>query len=230
MDESRLCERCGVSYPLTQEHFGIREGAFRPHCRTCGKAAKKEERRRAKAKRRAALAKVEASGVDLWLAQVKAGGSNIPHSAEVIERVIEYFGGTGGFAAMLVKQYYDSPPGGTARNRLLETICRLVSKNVDQGGVKRPISLWSEEELEQELQARFKQAVQVIQGEVHDGKEAKKAPQALTAANTNGSPPDAVRAGRTEEPAERTAGTEGRGVETLSPESEPGGDPSVPGE
>jgi hypothetical protein len=230
MDQSRLCERCGISFPLTQEHFGLREGAFRPYCRTCGKAAKKAERRRAKAKRRAALAKVEASGVDFWLSQVKAGGSNIPHSAEVIERVIEYFGGTGGFAAMLVKQYYDSPPGGSARNRLLETICRLVSKNVDQGGVKRPLSLWSEDELEQELQARFQQAVQVIQGEVHDGKKAQKASQALTAANPDGAPPDAVRAGRIEEPAERAAGTEDRGSQALSPEPQPGGDSSLSGE
>jgi hypothetical protein len=230
MDESRICERCGVSFPLTEKHFGLREGAFRPYCRPCGKAAKKEQRRRAKAKRRDALAKVEASGVDFWLAQVKAGGSNIPHSAEVIERVIEYFGGTGGFAAMLVKQYYDSPPGGTARNRLLETICRLVSKNVDQGGVKRPLALWSEDELEQELQARFKQAVQVIQGEVHDGKKAKKAPQALTAPDSNAPEPDAVRAGRAEEPAKRTAGAEDRGAEALSPEPQPGGDSSLPGE
>ena len=230
MDQSRLCERCGNSFPLTEEHFASRDGAYRAYCRTCGKADKKEERRRAKAKRRAALAKVEASGVDFWLSQIKAGGSNIPHSAEVIERVIEYFGGTGGFAAMLVKQYYDSPPGGTARNRMLETICRLVSKNVDQGGVKRPLSLWSEDELEQELQVRFTQAVQVIQGEVHDGKKAQTTPQALTAADPIAAAADAVRAGRTEEPAERAAGAEGRGAQALPAESEPGGDSQVPGE
>jgi hypothetical protein len=230
MDQSRVCKRCGVSYPLTEEYFRIRDGAFLPSCRTCGHAAKKEERRRAKARRRAALAQVEASGVDFWLSQVKGGGSNIPHSAEVIERVIEYFGGTSGFAAMLVKQYYDSPPGGTARNRLIETICRLVSKNVDQGGVKRPLTLWSEEELEQELAVRFQQAVQVIQGEVHDAQKAQAAPAALTAGDPSDSGPDAVSAGGTQKPPERAAGAEDRGAQALPPEPQPGGDPQVPGE
>jgi hypothetical protein len=230
MDQSRVCKRCGVSYPLTEEHFRIRDGAFLPACRTCGHAAKKDERRRAKARRRTALAKVEAAGVDFWLAQVKGGGSNIPHSAEVIERVIEYFGGTSGFAAMLVKQYYDSPPGGTARNRLIETICRLVSKNVDQGGVKRPLSLWSEDELEQELAVRFQQAVQVIQGEVHDGKKTQAAPAALTAGDSRDPGSHTVPEGGTQESPERAAGAEDRGAQALQAEPKPGGDPQVPGE
>jgi len=230
MAECRTCKRCGVSRPLTGEHFRVREGQFLKVCRPCGLAAKKEERRRAKARRKAELAKVEAAGLDLWLSQVKAGGSNIPHSAEVIERVIEYFGGTCGFSAMLVKQYYDSRPGSSARTRLLETIVRLVSKNVDQGGVKRPLSLWTEDELELELQARFTQAVRVIQGEVADGKKAEQAPAALAAEDPGDPPALPVREAGTQEPPERTAGTEGRGAEALPAESEPGADPPVSGE
>jgi hypothetical protein len=228
--ERRLCERCGVSYPLTQEYFRFRDGAFRTVCRPCVRAEKKDERRRAKARRKTALAKVEADGVSLWLSQVKAGGSNVPHSAEVIERVIEYFGGTSGFSAMLVKQYYDSPPGGTARTRLLETICRLVSKNVDQGGARRPLSLWSEDELEVELQTRFKQAVKIVQGEVEGGKKAKTTSAALTAKDPVDSAPEPVREAGTQEPAERTTGTEDRGSEALPAEPEPGGDSQVPSE
>jgi len=227
MAECRICKRCGVSQPLTSEHFRVRDGQFLKVCRPCGLAAKKEERRRAKARRKAELAKVEAAGLDLWLSQVKAGGSNIPHSAEVIERVIEYFGGTGGFAAMLVKQYYDAKPGSSARTRLLETIVRLVSKNVDQGGVKRPLSLWTEDELEQELDARVTRAVRIVQGEVEDG---KKAPAALTAKDQDGSAPVAVREAGTQEPAERVAGAEDRGSQALSAEPQPGRDPQVPGE
>jgi hypothetical protein len=219
-----------VSLPLTAEHFRVRDGTFWPTCRSCTRARKKEERQRAKARRKAALAKVEAAGLDLWIGQVKAGGSNVPHSAEVIERVIEYFGGTSGFSAMLVKQYYDTRPGTTGRTRLLETIIRLISKNVDQGGVKKPLSLWTEDELEQELQARFKQAVRVVQGEVDGGSKAKKAPAALAAQNPGDPAPVAVRAAGTQEPPERAAGTEDRGAEALSPESEPGGDSQVRGE
>jgi hypothetical protein len=172
--------------------------------------------------------------VDYWLSQIQAGGSNIPHSAEVIERVVEYFGGVGGFSAMLVKQYYDSPPGSSTRSRLLETICRLVSKNVDQGGVKKPLTLWSDDELESELQARFQQAVRIVQGEVVDGKKAKKKAPRLEAAgdtDSGGQPAtDPVPEGGTEIPPERVAGAEGRGSETLPAQQEPGSVPRLHGE
>jgi hypothetical protein len=77
---------------------------------------------------------------------------------------MQYFGGVAGFSAVLVKQFWDSPPGGSARNRLIETMCRLVSKNVEQGGAKKPLAMWTDEELEKELNERFKLAIQSFSG------------------------------------------------------------------
>ena len=36
------------------------------------------------------------------------------------------FGGSGGFASMLVKQYYDAPPGSATRTKMLEAITKLT--------------------------------------------------------------------------------------------------------
>jgi hypothetical protein len=234
MDQDRVCETCGVRQPLTDQHFKPTEVGFSKRCLTCRKKAAKEEAKQDRRRRAAALAKVEADGVDFWLSQVKAGGSNIPHSAEVVERVVEYFGGTSGFSAMLVKQYYDAAPGGSTRSRLLETICRLISKNVDQGGVKRPLAMWSEDELEQELQTRFAAAVRVVQGEVVSDeakRPKKKAPRGLPAPDTPVAPSlESVREGRTQEPAKRASRAKDRGAQALPPEPEPRSDPRLHGE
>ena len=224
----RTCTHCGNTHPLTKDFFRWRErdgkSFFTPECRNCIAAQKKETAERIKKRRRDSLKKIEAAGVDLYVQSAQAGGSNIPHSAEVIERVFQYFGGVGGFSAMLVKQYYDSPPGSSARNRLLETLCRLVSKNVEQGGAKKPLTLWSEEELELELNDRFQQAVAAFKGTTIDVQGTKKAPQALTADYPDAADDDEVRAGHHPPASKRTPRKKARSPQALPPEPEPSGD------
>lgn len=182
--DNRTCAICGNEFPLDKQHFRWRvqdgKGYFTAECIMCIRNAKKQSAERKQAKREKGLQKIEEAGVQAFLSAATTGGANIPHSAEVIERVFDYFGGVSGFAAVLVKQYWDSPAGGSARNRLIETLCRLVSKNVEQGGAKKPISLWSEEELEQELAKRFEQAVAVVTGTVLHVEE-KDPPKRITA-------------------------------------------------
>jgi hypothetical protein len=158
--EQRTCKACANTYDLTRTNFPKLEN----FCRLCVRERNKKIRDRKAARRKAAMDKIEEAGADLYTSLAAEGGSNIPHSAEVLERVFQYFGGVAGFSAMLVKQYYDSPPGSPIRSKLLETIVRLVSKNVDAGGAKKPLSLWTEEELEAELDQRFKQAVSHYRG------------------------------------------------------------------
>ena len=224
----RTCTNCGDTRPLTKEFFRWRErdgkGFFTPECRVCIAAQKKETVERIKQRRRDSLKKIEAAGVDLYVKSAQSGGSNIPHSAEVIERVFQYFGGVGGFSAMLVKQYYDSPPGSSARNRLLETLCRLVSKNVEQGGAKKPLTLWSEEELELELTDRFQQAVAAFKGTTINVQGTEKTPQALTADYPDTADDDEVRAGLHPRTAKRTPRKKARSSEAVPPQSESRGD------
>lgn len=152
------------------------------------------------------LADIERAGVDLYGKVTTTGGSNIPHSAEVLERVFQYFGGVAGFSSILVKQYWDSPPGGSARNRLIETIVRLVSKNVEQGGAKRPLTLWTEDELESELGVRLQQAMSTYKG-ITVNAQALPAPQdPAVASNPDAAEPDRVPEGGDQDPPERDQG------------------------
>ena len=173
--KKKKCSICGLLLPEDKKNFRYRiqdgKGYYTAECSTCIKKQKAISRQKAKEKRQAALAKIESAGVNEFIKAVSKGGSNIPHSAEVIEQVMGYFGGVAGFSAVLVKQYWDATPGGSARNRLLETMTRLVSKNVEQGGARKPLTLWSEDELERELEERLKTAVTVIQGDFTSGEE-----------------------------------------------------------
>lgn len=199
--DNRTCAICGVERPLTREHYRWRvqdgKGYFTAECLICIAKAKKQARLRAKAKRKAALDKIEAAGVDVFCAATVKGGSNIPHTAELVERVFQYFGGVGGFSAVLVKQYFDAQPGGSARNRLLETMCRLVTKNVETGGAKKPLQLWTEDELEQELAQRLNDAVATFKGITIDGQTEEirriaKAPEGKAATAARAAGHDAV--------------------------------------
>lgn len=239
MDE-RTCSICGTTYPLDKQHFRWRKDyeSFTAECLSCRAKVKKASREKAKEKRESALREIEEGGVDVFLRSVQKGGSNIPHTAEVIERVFEYFGGTGGMAAILVKQYWDSPPGGSARNRLLETICRMVTKNVESGGAKKPLSLWTEEELEQELNNRFEQALSAFKGrtinvepeEVKGLPAPEEAPEGFGAGDAEHADDHAVPARKPKRAAKRAARAKDRGAETLPSEPPAGADPSVPSE
>ena len=166
--ENRTCSICGQEKPLNKANFRWRvqdgHGYFTGECKPCISKAKAVSRERAADKRRQALQRIEEFGVDAFVKSTLRGGSNIPHTAELVERVFQYFGGVGGFSAVLVKQYWDSPPGGSARSRLLETMCRIVTKNVESGGAKKPLQLWSEDELEKELEQRMAEAVASFKG------------------------------------------------------------------
>jgi rubredoxin len=173
--KTKTCSICGLVYPEDKQHFRNRVQGGKQYwsaeCRKCRAKQDAASNLRKKEKREKALGKIEHDGVGLFMKAIQKGGSNIPHSAELIEQMMNYFGGVGGFSAVMVKQYWDSDPGGTQRSKLLETMCRLVQKNVEQGGAKKPLALWSEEELEEELNARIQNAFTIVQGEVENGEE-----------------------------------------------------------
>lgn len=233
---TRTCSICGNEKPLTQDFFRWRvqdgKGYFTAECKECISKAKKVSRAKADERRKQQLQKVESLGVDAFIRATQHGGSNIPHTAEVVERVFGYFGGVGGFSAVLVKQYWDSPPGGSARNRLLETMCRLVTKNVESGGAKKPLQLWSEDELEQELEQRMAEAVANFKGVTIDAEEVK--PKRLTKkeAAPESIPPSVAAAVRNHEisarllkrTAKRDSGEEARGSSPVPTEPESGED------
>lgn len=155
VSDLKKCIDCGESFPPTAKYFHKSKDGFHARCRKC---RNKQERSKRKKKRNKKLDEIERGAVNLFVSAARIGGANIPHSSELLEVLMEYFGGVRGFASMYAKQYYDSPIGGAFRTKMLDSVMRLVVGNTAMGGAKKPLELMSEEELEAELRRQVLEA------------------------------------------------------------------------
>lgn len=155
-----MCIGCQQSLPATTEFFHKSKDGFHARCRKC---RNRLERGNRKKKRNKKLDEIERGAVKLFVSAARIGGANIPHSSELLEVMMEYFGGVRGFANAYLKQFYDSPVGGAFRTKMLDSIVRLVVGNTAMGGAKKPLELMSEEELEAELRRQVLEAAMTIQ-------------------------------------------------------------------
>lgn len=160
MSEYKACIGCGATLPATTQYFHKSKDGFHARCRKC---RNKKERGARKKKTNKKLEEIEKGAVDLFIASARIGGANIPHSSELLEVMMEYFGGVRGFTNAFVKQFYDSPAGGAFRTKMLDSVVRLVVGNTAMGGAKKPLELMSEEELEQELRRQVLEAAMNLQ-------------------------------------------------------------------
>ena len=62
-----------------------------------------------------------------------------------------------------MKQLFESKPGGAMRSKALEMLTRLISQNAEIGGDRKALELWNEEELQDELETKLKEAAQDFQ-------------------------------------------------------------------
>ena len=145
MAETKSCTHCGKSYPLTKQYWHVSKGEFHSRCRKCRNKKQKDGRVIRSQKK---LAEIERGAVDTFIAVSRVGGTNIPHSAELLEVAMKYFGGVEGFITAFMKQYYDAPAGGAFRTKQLDSILKLITANTAMGGAKKPLELMTEEELE----------------------------------------------------------------------------------
>lgn len=222
----KTCTDCGQSFPLSRTHFRTKkDGSWDTRCVIC--RAKVNRGKKLKQKKRDMRA-IEEGALEAFTKAAGRGGENIPHSSEVLERLMEYFGGSSGFAAMMVKQYFDAPPGGSHRTKLLEGIVRLVTKNTELGGAKKPLMQWSDDELESELDQRLRRIAISIQGGFLNVQAAPQTPSDFAAAVSQAI--GCVPAGRVEGDAGGVGEPPHRSVEAVPADSEAGGGSPVQGE
>jgi hypothetical protein len=155
--ERRACLTCGKTYALEPRFWHKAKDGFHAHCKRCRNGSIKKKRA---AKRNEKLEEIEKGAVDLFLASARVGGANIPHSAELLEVLMRYFGGAGGFANAYMKQFFDAPSGGAFRTKMLDTVVRLVQANTAMGGAQKPLEFWTEEELQNEQKKKLLLAAQ----------------------------------------------------------------------
>ncbi len=174
VSDLRVCIGCNQSLPATSHYFHRSKDGFHAHCRKC---RNKKERGARKKKRNKKLEEIERGAVNTFITAARIGGANIPHSSELLEVLMEYFGGVRGFSNAFLKQYYDSPVGGAFRTKMLDSVLRLVVGNTAMGGAKKPLDLMTEEELEAELRKQVLEAAMTIKRvEVIDGDSVPKLP------------------------------------------------------
>lgn len=145
MAEYRTCVKCGKSHELTPAHWHKSKDGFHARCRACRNKQVKADRLTKSQKK---LVEIEKGAVDLFIAAARVGGTNIPHSSELLECMMKYFGGVEGFSRAFMKQFFDAPAGGAFRTKQLDSLLRLIVNNTAMGGAKKPLELMTEEELE----------------------------------------------------------------------------------
>ena len=149
--DKKVCSECEKTLPI--EEFELTEaGNRRERCIPCIKTRAK---RRAQERQERTMESLEKESVSTFLKAASKGGENVPHISELLERTMTLFGGSGGFAQALVKQFFDATPGSAARTRILETLTKLTVQTSEMGASKKPLELWSDDELEGELNKRL---------------------------------------------------------------------------
>lgn len=159
MPDLKACIQCGKSYALTGAHWHKSKDGFHARCRHCRNTHEKKLRLK---KTNSKLVEIEKGAVDLFIASARIGGANIPHSSELLECMMTYFGGVAGFSRAFMKQFYDAPAGGAFRTKQLDSIMRLIVNNTALGGAKKPLDLMTENELEAEARRQIIEAAMAM--------------------------------------------------------------------
>lgn len=153
----KCCVECGevrpddpVTFPLYRKQTAM--------CLACVTKRRKASQAQKAESRARKMAQIEGRAVDSLIAATRVGGATVPHSAELLEQLMTYFGGVAGFSSIVLKQYFDAKPGSAARTKMLEMMTRLVTTNAEQGGSKKPLTFWSEDELNAEIEQRLVEA------------------------------------------------------------------------
>lgn len=209
--KDKQCLLCQHVKSLTPKHFrrvGGPNGDWKPVCKSCEEKARRKKR----------MDRVERKAVEHMLNAAAIGGSNIPHTAELLESIMHYFGGASGFASLVLKQYFESDPGSRTRNAVLEMVMRLAAKNTEQGGARKPIQLYSEEELEEEIDKRIRQVATLV----------KTGGRVINAATAEHQEPLQLPVGRTEATSGGVEVEAARSLEAIQANRAADGVPQVP--
>ena len=147
----RTCSACELPKELTGKHFPKIKGSddFSPVCKSCTKALMQKKK----------LERLEANACGDFLKKASRGGSEIPHTSEMLESIMHLLGGSHGFASALISQYHAAPAGGRIRTQILEMVAKLANQVAESGATRAPVALLSDSELEDELNKRIEESV-----------------------------------------------------------------------
>ena len=124
----KYCTTCGEAYPLENfDRDALRPDGHRDICKACRAAVRVKERERRHANQ---MVELERQNLET-LSTLTSGGSLNPHCSELLESLMEPFGGQRGYAKQVWAEYLRAPPGGQLRFKYMQMImelCKQVSK------------------------------------------------------------------------------------------------------
>jgi len=165
-ENTQACVRCGHAHPLTEDWYdrdAEKPTGFKGTCKGCRKEQRMMKRQHSLRK----ISKKQQMTVYEALRGMEDGGSNCPHSAELMEKVFTLLGGVNGFAKILVTELFSSPPGSQMRQRALAGLLKLNLDVTSSGAAKVPKHLMDDEDIEREL-TRLGVKLKIHQGQVID--------------------------------------------------------------
>jgi hypothetical protein len=177
-DEERHCTICQKPFPATAEFFHRKQGGdLRGECKACRNKKGQDEASKEKDDR---LDDIEKGAVEHFIVAARRGGGNVPHTRELLETGMEYFGGVRGFMNIFMKNLYDAPSGGAYRTKMLMAWLGLVTANTSLGGATKPLEAMTEEELEAEIRRTMKlEMANLAKGLVVEGQVALPMPDSI---------------------------------------------------
>lgn len=159
----KTCTQCGQDLPATDQYFdqdATKDDGLRTVCKQCRCAVREENELR---KRDQRLQMVDDAAYNL-LNNVARGGSDVPHVAEVYQRLMDVFDGAGGYATHFMAQYLEAKPGSTTRTKMLELLMRLGMKVSESGAAKIPVEMMNNVDLQNEVAEQARRIFRIEDG------------------------------------------------------------------
>ena len=147
----RTCRRCRVDKFLQTGFKVLASGQYSETCMEC--LVKKKERSQVKETKefmrdmdRAQLNMLKAFVSEVRPEQIRS----TPHLIELLQETVRVFGGSKGYAQMLMAQLIAAPPGGMVRQKCLDTFFQMVKLCSELSYTHNPSDM-SDDGLKQEL-------------------------------------------------------------------------------
>lgn len=145
-DVKRCAGDCGMELPKTASYFdrdNQTTDGFKKICKQC-----RSEQRRKKEDVDVAEAVKKIDRASLILLEKSArSGSDVPHMAELYQRLMEVFNGPSGFSQHFMAQYLAAEAGGSTRQKMLDAMIRMSQKVSESGAAQKSLEDLTDEDL-----------------------------------------------------------------------------------
>lgn len=136
---------CEKWYPLTEE-FWHRDGEnFRRVCKLCRNKIEQERELQRKSE---IIDNLDDKLRTLLVRSAESGGSDVPHTREMVEILLRGFGGPVGFGRHVIGEFLAAPRGGAIRQKTVSDVLRMIVKVSESGDANKRAKQMSTEELE----------------------------------------------------------------------------------